>query len=389
MIRLIMLTDFTETFSHRLLRGILGYARQSREQWVVCRMPLSFQEQRGIDGVLQWGREWRADAILGKFSTSGDVWRYAKEGLVVVAQDHYRLVEGIPNLTSDYRATGRLVAEYFLERGFKNFAFCGYADTVWSQERCEGFKQRLEEKEGCGFSRMEEELADQPWQTNDMRLIHWLRTLPEHTAVMCCDDRQASSVLMACDEAGIKVPQDMAVMGVDNDDLCDEFCCPTLSSVNLDIEHGGFEAARVIEGILRGERGCIRDILIPTLGVVTRGSTNTFAVNDPYVEKAVDIIHDNLTRSFSVGGLTKLLPLSRRLLEIRFKQATGKTLHEYITDRRIDYFASLLLQSNEPVKVIALRLAFNNYGNLSRVFRERMGCSPTEYRIRHKRHFEG
>ena len=90
MIRLIMLTDFTETFSHRLLRGILGYARQSREQWVVCRMPLSFQEQRGIDGVLQWGREWRADAILGKFSTSEDVWRYAKEGLVVVAQDHYR-----------------------------------------------------------------------------------------------------------------------------------------------------------------------------------------------------------------------------------------------------------------------------------------------------------
>lgn len=381
MIRLIMLTDFTETFPHRLLRGILQYARDKHQQWMVCRMPLSFKDEHGMEGVVAWAREWKADAIVGKFEQTDDVTICSRQGIIAIAQDHKALFSEIPNVTSDYRSTGRLAAEYFLNRGFRSFAFCGYTDTVWSVERCEGFKSRIKEvDQSYPVSIFNDAITDQPWQNNDLKLISWLQSLPPRTAVFCCDDRQGSMVLAACSEAGIDIPQDKAVLGVDNDELRDELSKPTLSSVNLDIEQGGYQLGQMIEEIKFHHRLPQANVVISNLGIITRDSTNTFATDDPYVQKAIDAIHVHIDYPVSVNDLLRNLPLSRRLLEIRFKEATGKTLHEYIVDCRLDRFASLLLQTKKSIKEIAIELQFNNYGNLLRIFRDHKGCTPTEYR---------
>jgi len=384
MIRLIMLTDFTETFSYRLQRGILRYARDKREQWMVCRMPLSYKAERGMRGVEHWAEEWKADAIMGKFEQDDDLQAFTDRGIVVIAQDHKRRFDTVPNVTSDYVATGRLAADYFLDRGFRSFAYCGYEGAVWSEERCRGFCQRISSRgKDFPFSLFTDQLTDEPWQTNDLKLLNWLRSLPRRTAIFCCDDRQASVVLSACYEAGIRVPADYAVLGVDNDEIVDELDEPTLSSVNLDIEQGGYEMARMIDAIKQQGQPC-NDIVIQPAGIVPRQSTNTYAAEEPYVQKAIDIIHDNMDRKFNVADLLSRLPVSRRLLEIRFRKVTGTTLHTYIIRRRIERFAHRLLSSVEPVKEVALDMEFDNYGNLVRLFKTYMGCTPTEYRERHR-----
>lgn len=379
-----MLTDFTEIFSYRLQRGILHYARDSREQWMVCRMPLSYKTERGMRGVVHWAEEWKADAIMGKFEQDDDLQPFMDRGIVVIAQDHKRRFDSVPNVTSAYIATGRMAADYFLDRGFRSFAYCGYEGTVWSEERCRGFRQRISGRgEDCPFSLFTDQLTDEPWQTNDLKLLNWLRSLPHRTAIFCCDDRQASMVLSACFEAGIKVPEDFAVLGVDNDEIVDELDEPTLSSVNLDIEQGGYEMARMIDAIKQQDQPG-SDIVIQPAGIVPRQSTNTFAAEEPYVQKAIDFIHDNMDRKFSVADLLHHLPVSRRLLEIRFREVTGTTLHDYIVRHRIERFAHRLISSVLSVKEIALDMEFDNYGNLVRLFKTYMGCTPTEYRERHR-----
>ncbi|MCH4213401.1 MAG: DNA-binding transcriptional regulator [Prevotella sp.] len=386
MIRLIMLTDFTEAFSHRLLYGILQYSKERQKQrWVVCRMPPSFKEKHGIKGVLEWAKNWNADAIVGKFEPNDDLSLFTNAGIVTLAQDHKEKFDSVPNVTSDYLATGRIAADFFINRDFHSFAFTGYYSTIWSDERYQGFKSRIKSvNPNYEFNSFFDYNADQPWQPDDGKLMHWLRSLPRHTAIFCCDDRQGSMVIEACNEADINVPSEIAVLGVDNDELRDELCEPTLSSVNLDIERGGYKLAKMIENIKVCHASHQKDIIIPNLSIVSRASTNTFATDDPYIQKAIDFIHSHLDHTISVENLLQHLPLSRRLLEIKFKQATGRTIHDYIISNRLNLFASTLLESSRPIKEIALDLSFENYGNLIRLFRQKKGCTPTEYRTRNK-----
>lgn len=383
--RLVMLTDFTETFSHRLLRGLLNYAQASQTQWVVCRMPLSFKEQHGIEGVIEWAERWHADAIMGKFLPNDKPEQIEDAGIICVAQDHKALFNTLPNITSDYHTTGHLAAEYFINRGFTHFAFCGYADAIWSCCRCDGFKETiLSHFPNQNINLYLSTSADEPWQLHDKALVTWLKSLPNHTAVFCCDDRQASMILTACNEAEINIPKELAVLGVDNDELSDELCQPTLSSINLDIETGGYQLGEMITKIKTHGKNFSKNIIIKPGGIVNRESTNTFATTDVLIQKAVDIIHSQINSAISVNDLLKQLPMSRRLLEIRFKEAVGTTLHQYILEKRLNAFAQALIKSDKQIKEIALEMQFNNYGNLIRSFYDKEKCTPSTYRDRHK-----
>ena len=163
MIRLILLSDFTESFSYNLLKGVLMYAN-SHEPWVVCRMPLSYKQTYGIKGVLKWAKTWHADAIIGRFDNDDNVEIFRENGIIAIAQDYKARFSNIPNITGDYYKTGRMAAEFFLRKGYQNFAFYGYRDTVWSQERCEGFYKCIAEH-GFGncFQSYQEQSLDDLW----------------------------------------------------------------------------------------------------------------------------------------------------------------------------------------------------------------------------------
>ena len=143
MLRLLIISDFTEAFPSKLLSGIVRYSRR-KEQWVICRMPPAYKSLIGIPGVVKWAKDWGADAVIGQFEQNDDVGLFARNGIVCVAQDFKQRFKNIPNITADYIGTGRMAARYYLERGFKHFGFFGFNHVCWSDERCEGFRKEVE-----------------------------------------------------------------------------------------------------------------------------------------------------------------------------------------------------------------------------------------------------
>jgi len=386
MVRLIFLTDFTEAYPHHLLRGILQYAReQGHESWVVCRMPPSYKEEYGIRGVLKWAKKWGANAIIGRFNIDEDVLLFQQNKIVVIAQDFKKRFSVIPNITSDYISTGDIAGKYFLDKGFTSFAFYGYKDTVWSDERCEGFRQRII-KAGYehNFFEYKKQRLENLWFYESTPLVNWLKSLPLHTAVFCCDDNQGNKIAEVCKFSNIRIPNDLAVLGVDNDETLCLLSDPPLSSIRLDIEKGGYEVAQLITQIIQRNDNALKDITIQPGGIINRMSTNVYATDDPAILKAMDYIHNNLSHQINVKDILRQVPLSRRLLEIRFREITGQSIYKYISIRRMELFADLLLERDAPIADIAMEVGFENYGNLSRRFKEVKGCTPMEYRRHNK-----
>lgn len=386
MIRLIFLTDFTEAFPNYLMEGILRYAKDSHEPWVVCRMPPSYKDEYGIEGVLEWAKKWGANAIIGRFYDNEDVTIFPKNNIVALAQDFKHRFSGVPNITSDYFTTGEMAAQFFLSKGFTHFAFYGYEDTVWSDERCEGFFRCIESAGyGANFMEYKRQRLEDLWFYESTPLVNWLKSLPSHTALFCCDDNQGNKITEVCNFSGIQIPLDVAVLGVDNDTTTCNLSDPTLSSVNLNIEKGGYETASLIARMMKHDPNAPRNVIIQPRGVIARMSTNIFATDDPSILKAMEYIHSNLASPLCVKDVLRELPLSRRLFEIRFKQITGQSVYNYIMTHRMGLFARMLQESDKPIADLAAEIGMNNYGNLARQFKAVKGCTPTEYRQSHKR----
>lgn len=386
MVRLIFLSDFTEAYAHHLLQGILTYAKQKdQEAWVVCRMPPSYKETYGIKGVVEWAKKWEANAIIGRFNHDDDIDLFRRNGIIAIAQDFKRRFNNIPNITSNYHDTGRLAAQFFIEKGYKHFAFYGYKDTVWSDERCEGFYEGIKE---AGYSKNFYTYTNQQletlWYYDTTPLLNWLNQLPQQTAVFCCDDNQGNKITEICKSNRIQIPDHLAVLGVDNDTTLCELSDPPLSSVHLDIEAGGYETAELIMNLMKQKDFKPQDVIIKAISIINRASTNSFATNDMYINEALEFIHSNLDKALNVTDLVKKLPLSRRLLEMRFKKVTGRSVYNYIIYNRIEEFARKIHETDKPINEIATEMEFYNYSNLVQQFKQIKGCTPTEFRKRNK-----
>ena len=380
MIRLLIISDFTESFTHKLLAGIVDYSRH-KEQWIIRRMPPSYKDKIGIPGLLRVSKEWDVDAIIGQFEPTDDISLLTENGLVVLAQDFKQRFSIVPNITADYIGTGRMAARYLLDRGFRNFGFFGFNDVCWSDERCEGFRREVDEA-GFGASfyayRMQE--IDMVWYYQRNRLREWLRSIPKPIAIMACDDNQGENLIEACHSVGIKIPSEVSVIGVDNDEMLCSLGSTTLSSIQVDIEEGGRQAAALIERLVNNPSSPAEDVILRPVKIVGRMSTAAFATNDQQILKALLFIHRNARQKISVGDVMTETALSRRLLERRFKEVTGKTLYEYITDLKLKYFAEMLQDTDDQVINIALSMGENDTKSISRRFKQIYGCTPLEWR---------
>ena len=385
MLRLLFISDFTESFPSKLLKGIVEYSRR-KEQWVVCRMPPSYKQSIGIPGVVKWARDWGADAVIGQFEETDDVKLFEKNGIVVVAQDFKKRFTTIPNITADYLGTGRMAARYFIDRGFHHYGFFGFNNVCWSDERCEGFRREVEAAGyGDSFYAYNLQDIDHLWYYERDRMRKWLHSIPKPIAIMACDDNQGNNLIEACHTAGIKIPSEISVMGVDNDELLCTLGSTPLSSIYVDIEEGGWKTAELIERRIANPQAPLEDVVLKPVKVVGRMSTAAFATTDVQIQKAIQFIHQNYQKKISVKDVMGEVALSRRLLERRFKAVTGQTLYQYITDLKIKRFAELLLDTDEQVVGIALTLGENDTKSISRRFKQIYGCSPNEWRARHQK----
>ena len=379
--RLMFITDFTEQFAYKLLRGIMAWSRQQEQPWVVCKMPPSYKREIGIPRVVEWAQNWHADVVIGQFDPDEDVSLFRKNGIVAVAQDYISPFSEIPNLTGDYYLTGSMAARRLSGHGFKNFGFFGYENVCWSDGRLKGFRDTLLKEYHVDKLHVFNDLQlSSMWSYDTSALQQWLLSLPKPIAVFACDDNQAEILLETCQAAGINVPLEVAVMGVDNDEVTCNLTFPAISSVNMDIEKAGFELAQMVTRMVQDPTYPGEDIVIRPVAVVGRGSTGIQATNDPVVAAAMRFIYQNRMRKILVEDVVREVPVSRRLLEQRFKAVTGASLYTVISNLRIDYFAQQLVSTSDTVSEIAARMDEPDTKSLSRRFRALKGCTPSEYR---------
>ena len=386
MARVILLTDFGESYAKDLLKGLVEYSRE-REPWVFCRMPLSYRDMHGIEGVLKWAIEWKADAIIGQFYNEDNIELFAANNIIAIAQDFKSRFSSIPNITGDHHLAGKIGADYFIQKGFEHYAFLGVKNIVWSEERCQGFKDCLT-KAGVisKFHEYHRENMNGLWYYEE-ELKLWLERLPKPIAIMACDDNQANHIAEICNLQNIEIPRVISLLGVDNDETICILTNPPLSSLCQGVTQGGHKTGELIDKLIENPDFKWKDVIVQPTHIITRDSTDTYSTSDPHMATVLKHIHQNINQKLNVNDLTKLVPLSRRLLEIRFKKATGKAIYSYILNLRIEKFAKQLIETDKPIINIVLELGSIDYNNISRQFKDLKGCTPSEYRIAQKQRF--
>lgn len=381
MIKILLLTDFSSGYGRSLLEGVVRYAREAGP-WAFYRMPLYYRELHGDEGVVRWAEEWGADAIIAQL-TDVDLDILNRLDIPIIVQNYKERYHGLSNLTGDYYGTGVMAASFFIRKGYKAFAYYGFLDTVWMRERGEGFRDTVADH-GYPVYVLDDDgqMSGGQWNFDAERVSRWLLDLPKPVALFACDDYYALQITEVCKMYNIDIPGDIAVLGVDNDNLLCNISDPSLSSIELDVENGGYEVGKLLHQFIEKKITAPVDVIIKPVRIVARGSTERFAVSDKYIGQVLDYIDENYRNPLSVDDLIRIIPYSRRVLEKKFKGETGMSVYQYIQQQRIDKFASLLIATLLPLVEAAANAGFTDYKNISRIFVKMKGMTPLQYRKR-------
>ena len=293
----------------------------------------------------------------------------------------------LPRVSTDDLAVGRLAAAHLLSLGLPHVAFFGTRSHYYSLLREEGFKQAVGAA-GLSCHVLLSDAQDPAERRGDSAdrtppdgaLEEWVRQLPKPIGVMASTDSRALDLLAVCNKLGIPVPRSVAVLGVDNDDVFCELANPPLSSIALSTQRIGYEAARMLERIMAGQRPAQQRLLIPPAGVVPRRSSDVPCILDADVAAAVRYISLHVQDDLQVADVLREVPVSRRSLEQRFLKALGRTPAAEIRRAQVEVAKQMLAETDEPMARVALAAGFSNAKQLGAGFNHEMGVTPTAYR---------
>lgn len=361
----------------RMLSGVARYI-QEHERWAVYLKPFGAEK-----GLGQWLRNWQGDGIIVSVRDL-DRKLFVRRGIPVVDAMGGHGHAGIPEVYTNNRAVGRLGAEHLLERGFVNLAFCEYVGEFWSVERRQGFEAAL------GGKYLPYHLFQMPapspgrkgresWEHQQRILMNWLKDLAKPVGIMATNDLMGQQLLEACQRLGINVPRDVGIVGADDDEAICRIAVPPLSSVIINDESRGYEAAALLDRMMAGQDPPEKPVLIEPGGVRTRGSTDVIA-DDLAVVKVLRYLKDNACNRISVDDVVRQVPLSRSVLERRFRKFVGRSINNEIVSLRLNRAVELLSETNLELKVIAQQAGFGTQSYMNAVFKQKLGRTPGSFR---------
>lgn len=363
---------------HRLdlAHGIIQYARE-RPNW---RLYGNFYTSNPIPDY----RTWSGDGIISICHTKEEADEILATGLPVVDVVQGFLDKRIVYVTGDNTEAGRRAGLHLLSIGFNHFAFCHAAGIHWSWLRGVGFAEAV----GVSLEEMPFFERGLNWWQGHARpraLEKFLAALPSQTAILAGNDTIGSKITTACQSCGLRVPEDVAVMGVDGNDLQCELSYPDLSTVPIDGLRIGYEAARRLDELIRkGKSASRQPLFVPPKRAVARGSTDTFVCEDDAVRRALMFIRQHFGERLSVSLVAREAAVCRRTLEMRFRRHLDRTVLEEIQATRMRYATRLLEDTDLPVSSVHMRCGFATHQVFFAMFRERHGMTPLEYRRRHQ-----
>ena len=332
-------------------------------------------------------KDWHWDGIIADFDDrkTAETVSGLKIPIVGIGGGYgwYDDGSGIPYVSTDNRVIGTLGAEHLLDCGFTRFAFCGFPHTRingWSIVRAQAFRQRIEEAGfSCSVFTGRKRTARQ-WGKLQSELSEWLVSLEKPIGMMTCNDIRARHVLEACRNLGIRVPDDVAVIGVDNDEVMCELTTPPLTSIEQGSRQIGYEAALLLERLMAGKKVPRLRTLLEPEDIVVRQSTDILAIEDDTVARAVAFIREHACDPIQISDVLKLVDISRSTLDKQFHATLGRTIHAEMQRVKIEQAKRLLTTTAIPVKHIAVRCGFGYLQYFTTVFRQHTGHTPAEYR---------
>lgn len=371
-----LIVETSLAYGRGVLNGIAKY-QIAHEPWSI------YVDQRGVnDPPPGWLKDWDGHGIIMRAQTR----RLAEvaAGLRVPTVDtQYQFPDlDVPTVISDHVAVAKMAAEHLLERHFRHFAFVGVERALWSKMRRQAFVEFLEQ---AGFpchvySPISRRRYLGSWEGGQNDLADWLNGLPKPVAVMAAHDLRGLCVLDACRRNGIAVPEQVAVIGVDNDETLCSLGDPPLSSVKLDLEGIGFTAAEVLDRLMQGQKVPKKPIALKPLGVVTRRSTDIVAIGDPLTAQALRYIHQHACNGISVNDISQHCKVSRRVVERSFSKFLGTSPNEQIIRAKLAKVKQLLTETDYGLDTIAAKCGLTHAAYLNVLFKKEVGQTPGEFR---------
>lgn len=369
----------------KLISGVARY-NQGTTHLGSCPWSICFEPHGGRDQPPGWLKDWKGDGLLVQIRNEKVAELVQRLNVPTVDLRGGALpVPGVAAVGVDFDAVSHLAVEHLYERGFRNFAFCeldidddcrlDYKREAFVRQAtkagfpCQLLRLRAGRRKGNMFERIKGQVAK------------WLASVQKPVGVMMSDHPLGLHFLDACRHCGVAVPEDVAVLGSGNDDFVCSLSVPEQTSVDVGSDRIGYEAAALLERLMRGDPVPKKPLLLPPRRVINRGSTDVLATTDREVAAAVRFIRENACRPITVSEVLKKVALSRGVLEPRLREVVGRTIHQEIRNTQLNRVKQLLAETDWPIKRIAVTAGFHSSQYLTRVFHKTVGTPPAEYRV--------
>ena len=379
--RVAVLIESSRAYGRGLLRGVARYNRE-HGHWSVYLQP------HGLDDPPPpWLRRWRGDGILARIGDRRMLRAVLGTGLPTVDLRGVVPELHVPFIGVDNRAVADMAAEHLLERGLRRFGFCGLRAGAHPHldQRREYFVARIR---ASGHEvALYETPAEQatPWDREQRRLAAWITRLRKPVGIMTCHDDRGLQVLDACQAAEMAVPDEVAIISVDDDELLCSMFTPQLSSIDVNPERIGYQAAELLDRMMAGEPAVREPVLLPPRAVVLRQSTDLLAVDDPAIASALRFIREHACEGILVDDLLGQVALSRSALERRFHALVGRSPKAEISRCQLERAKQLLSETHLSIDVVAARSGYRDARYLCDVFSRKVGTTPGTYREQTRR----
>ncbi len=378
-----VLIETSREYGRGLLRGAHRYLKE-QAAWSIF-----FQQQDLGAPIPQWLETWDGDGILARVDNTRTAKLLLHTGLPIIDLRGGMRQFGIPPFMVDNRSVARLAFEHLVARGLTHFAFVGEpaGQEFCDDTRRETFCKITEEygakchvfKHRCGRR------AAKNWEDHQEELAQWLQQLDTPLGVMSCHDDRGQQVLDACRRADLGVPDQVAVVGVDNDEFLCNLSIPSLSSVDINAERIGYDASQLLDRIMRGDATLDEPHFFEPVGVVSRQSTDMVSCDNTEVASVLRLVRQYACRGLSIGQIERTLGVSRSSLGRQFKRIVGHTMKEDILQTQIQVAKQKLVDSDMPIGEISNQCGFNESKYFTAVFRKFTGMTSRTFRLKHGR----
>lgn len=365
----------SDYYDHGIARGIVRYAK-GQPGWQLYGHGWMFSPLEDL-------ANWEGDGVIARIEYEEDAHRLSDLRCPVVDVANAFAVSHIRSVSNDDVETGKIAGRHFRENGFTTFAYCGVSTGEWSRQRLEGFRNETGASDLPLFERPLQWWLEERYS---IELALFLARLSKPVALFACNDKVGLRVSGVCSAEGFDVPDQVAILGVDNEDIPCELASPSLSSIELRLERIGALAAARLDELMRSRPGTLPQVepaKVPPMEVIERKSTSAYASDNPLVVETFRLIRANDGHLRTVSDLVKEVAVGRRTLEMHFKRETGRTLHQALIAQKIRVAGNLLRNTNYTMEAIAEEAGFGSMQRFFAHFRRQTGSTPAKFRRRY------